>query len=163
VAVHTATIEWVRNGHKFTDNQYSRAHTWQFDGGLAVPASSSPHVVRIPLSNPANVDPEEAFIAALSSCHMLWFLNIAAVKGYVIDNYTDHAQGFMEKNASGKVWVSRVVLHPQVTFSGTKVPNSADVEGLHHEAHTECYLANSVKTSVEIAGRSQYLGREVDR
>jgi organic hydroperoxide reductase OsmC/OhrA len=157
MAVHTATIEWARNDSKFTDNRYSRAHTWQFDGGLSVPASSSPHVVRVPLSNPANVDPEEAFIAALSSCHMLWFLNLAAVNGYVVDTYTDHAQGFMEKNASGKEWVSRVVLRPQVSFSGAKVPTDADVEGLHHEAHAECYLANSVKTSVETAGSWQYL------
>jgi len=156
MAVHTATIEWTRNDGKFMDNRYSRAHTWRFDGGLAVPASSSPHVVRVPFSNPANVDPEEAFVAALSSCHMLWFLNLAAVKGYVIDTYTDHAQGFMEKNASGKEWVSRVVLQPHVDFSGTKIPNDAEVVGLHHEAHAECFLANSVKTSVETAGSWQF-------
>jgi len=88
---------------------------------------------------------------------MLWFLNLAALKGYVIDNYTDHAQGFMEKNASGKEWVSRVVLRPHIVFSGAKVPNDANVEGLHHEAHAECYLANSVKTSVETAGSWQFL------
>jgi organic hydroperoxide reductase OsmC/OhrA len=163
MAVHTATIEWVRNDSKFTDNRYSRVHTWRFDGGLAVPASSSPHVVRVPLSNPANVDPEEAFVAALSSCHMLWFLNLAAMKGYVVDTYTDHAQGFMEQNASGKEWVSRVVLRPRIVFSGAKVPNDADVEGLHHEAHAECYLANSVKTSVETAGSWLLLGSEVAR
>jgi organic hydroperoxide reductase OsmC/OhrA len=156
MAVHTATIEWVRNGHKFTDNQYSRVHSWRFDGGLSVPASSSPHVVRIPLSNPANVDPEEAFVAALSSCHMLWFLGLAAAKGYVIDNYTDDAQGTMDKSASGKEWVSRVLLRPHVVFSGAKAPNDAVVEGLHHEAHAECYLANSVKTSVETAGSWQF-------
>lgn len=163
MAVHTATIEWARDDSKFTDNRYSRAHTWRFDGGLAVPASSSPHVVRVPFSNPASVDPEEAFVAALSSCHMLWFLNLAAVKGYVVDTYTDHAQGFMEKNASGKEWVSRVVLRPHVDFSGTKVPNDAEVDGLHHEAHAECFLANSVKTSVETAGSWKFLGGEVAR
>jgi organic hydroperoxide reductase OsmC/OhrA len=113
--------------------------------------------VRVPFSNPANVDPEEAFVAALSSCHMLWFLNLAAVKGYVVDTYTDQAQGFMEKNASGKEWVARVVLRPHIVFSGAKVPNDADVEGLHHEAHAECFLANSVKTSVETAGSWEFI------
>jgi organic hydroperoxide reductase OsmC/OhrA len=111
--------------------------------------------VRVPLSNPANVDPEEAFVAALSSCHMLWFLSLAAAKGYVVDTYTDHAQGFMEKNASGKEWVSRVVLRPQIAFSGAQVPNDADVDALHHVAHGNCYLANSVKTAVETAGTWQ--------
>jgi organic hydroperoxide reductase OsmC/OhrA len=163
MTVHTATIEWVRSDRKFTDHQYSRVHTWRFDGGLAVPASSSPHVVRVPLSNPANVDPEEAFVAALSSCHMLWFLNLAALKGYVVDSYADPAQGFMEKNTTGKEWVSRVVLRPHIVFSGAKVPNDADVEGLHHEAHAECYLANSVKTSVETAGSWLLLGSAVAR
>jgi organic hydroperoxide reductase OsmC/OhrA len=163
MAVHTATIEWVCDNRKFTDNQYSRAHTWRFDGGLVVPASSSPHVVRVPLSNPANVDPEEAFVAALSSCHMLWFLNLAALKGYVVDSYADPAQGFMEKNTTGKEWVSRVVLRPHVVFSGAKVPIDADVEGLHHEAHAECFLANSVKTSVETAGSWRFLAGELAR
>jgi len=163
MAVHTATIEWARNDSKFTDNRYSRAHAWRFDGGLAVPASSSPHVVRVPFSNPANVDPEEAFVAALSSCHMLWFLNLAAVKGYVVDNYADQAQGFMEKNPSGKEWISRVVLRPHIVFSGAKSPSDADVEGLHHEAHAECYLANSVKTSVETAGSWEFIDSAVAR
>jgi len=163
MAVHTATIEWVRNDSKFTDNRYSRGHAWRFDGGLTVPASSSPHVVRVPFSNPANVDPEEAFVAALSSCHMLWFLNLTALKGYVVDSYTDQAQGLMEKNATGKEWVARVVLRPHVEFSGTKVPNDGEVDGLHHEAHTECFLANSVKTSVETAGSWKFLGGKVAR
>jgi organic hydroperoxide reductase OsmC/OhrA len=149
---HTATIEWTRSGSDFKDNQYSRAHTWRFDGGLTVPASSSPHVVRIPLSNPANVDPEEAFVAALSSCHMLWFLSLAATHGYIVECYTDAAEGRMAKNSDGKQWVSRVVLRPDIVFTGAKAPNEADVQALHKAAHAECYLANSVKSVVEITG-----------
>ena len=148
MAVYTATVEWNREGSKFTDNQYSRAHTWRFDGGVTVPASSSPQVVRLPFSNPANVDPEEAFVAALSSCHMLWFLSLAAARGYTVDGYSDSAQGFMERNAEGREWVARIVLRPNVTFTGIKTPNESDVEALHHAAHTECFLANSVKTQI---------------
>jgi organic hydroperoxide reductase OsmC/OhrA len=147
--VHTATIEWTREG-KFTDNHYSRAHTWRFDGGLTVPASSSPHVVPIPFSNPANIDPEEAFVAALSSCHMLWFLGLAAARGFVVDRYTDSAEGEMGKNASGKQWVTRVVLRPHVVFSTEpNSPTHSDVEALHHAAHVECFIANSVRTEIE--------------
>jgi organic hydroperoxide reductase OsmC/OhrA len=137
---HLATIEWVREG-PFTDHRYSRAHTWRFDGGLAVPASSSPHVVPIPFSNPDNIDPEEAFVAALSSCHMLWFL---------VDRYTDSAEGEMGANAAGKQWVKRVLLRPHVVFGvGSKSPTPSDVEALHHAAHLECFIANSVRTEVE--------------
>jgi organic hydroperoxide reductase OsmC/OhrA len=147
--VHTATIEWTREGD-FADNQYSRAHTWRFDGGLSVPASSSPHVVSIPYSNPANVDPEEAFIASLSSCHMLWFLSLAARRGFVVDRYTDSAEGQMGQNASGKLWVARVVLRPHVVFgTAPNLPTDSDVEALHHAAHLECFIANSVMTAIE--------------
>jgi organic hydroperoxide reductase OsmC/OhrA len=149
MTAHTATIEWARNEGDFAGNLYCRAHTWRFDGGLTVPASSSPHVVRIPLSNPDYVDPEEAYVAALSSCHMLWFLSLAAARGFVVERYTDAAEGFMERNSAGKQWVSRVVLRPHVLFSGLRAPEEADVQTLHHCAHTECYLANSVKTVIE--------------
>lgn len=149
MTAHKATIEWARNEGDFAGNQYCRAHTWRFDGGLTVPASSSPHVVRIPLSNPDNVDPEEAFVAALSSCHMLWFLSLAAARGFVVERYTDAAEGFMGLNSDGKQWVARVVLRPHVVFSGIRSPEECDVQALHHSAHAECFLANSVKTSVE--------------
>ena len=160
MTVHSVSIEWHRDGGNFIENRYSRAHVWRFDGGLTVPASSSPHVVRIPLSNPANVDPEEAFIAALASCHMLWFLSIAAAKGYVVERYTDAAEGFMTSNADGKLWVSRVALHPDVLFSGTKAPTEGDVRALHHSAHAECYLANSVRTAVATEGSWQFRASE---
>jgi organic hydroperoxide reductase OsmC/OhrA len=149
-SVHTATIEWSRDG-AFTDNRYTRAHTWRFDGGLTVPASSSPHVVPIPFSNPASIDPEEALVAALSSCHMLWFLSLASARGFVVDRYTDGAEGEMGSNAAGKQWVRRVVLRPHVVFSaGEKSPAHSDVEALHHAAHAECFIANSVRTEIDI-------------
>jgi organic hydroperoxide reductase OsmC/OhrA len=146
---HTALIQWSREGAAFTDRRYSRAHRWSFDGGAVVPASSSPHVVRLPLSNPEGVDPEEAYVAALSSCHMLWFLDFAAQAGHVVDRYQDHARGFMARRDDGRDWVARVELHPEVTFAGA--PPSAEALGaLHHQAHEACYLANSVKTEVVI-------------
>lgn len=116
---HFATIEWQRNQAKFTDNRYSREHIWQFDGGVEIPASASPHVVRPPYSNAACVDPEEAFVASLSSCHMLWFLSVAAGKGFVVERYTDPAIGLMEKNKAGKVALTKVRLRPQIIFGGT--------------------------------------------
>ncbi|MFJ2988959.1 OsmC family protein [Collimonas sp. NPDC087041] len=149
---HIATVEWQRSGAQFIDNRYSRAHQWQFDGGAVVPASSSPHVVKVPLSNPANVDPEEAFVVSLSSCHMLWFLGLAANAGYVVDSYVDQARGHMQRAADGKSWVALVELLPQVVFSGVKMPDDAAVEGLHHKAHEECFLARSVKSEIRIEG-----------
>jgi len=149
---HVATIEWKRADAVFVDNRYSRAHQWQFDGGAVVPASSSPHVVRVPLSNPANVDPEEAFVASLSSCHMLWFLDIARSAGYVIDSYVDHATGHMLRGADGKSWIALVELMPAVAFSGAKIPDDAALQHLHHQAHEECFLARSVKSEIRIQG-----------
>src|ERR1700761_3201144 len=123
MAKHTALIEWNGKGARFTDNRYSRAHQWTFDGGAVVPASSSPHVVRVPYSDPAGVDPEEAYVAALSSCHMLWFLSITAEHGYAVTSYRDHAEGTMAKNEAGKEVVTRVVLRPAVAFTGSKAPS----------------------------------------
>lgn len=121
---HTALITWQRQANEiFSDNQYSRAHTWRFDGGLLVPASPSPHVVPLPLSVEENVDPEEAFVAALSSCHMLVFISIAAKRRYVIDSYVDAAEGELTAGENGKEWVSRVVLNPKIVFSGDKQPS----------------------------------------
>lgn len=141
-------ISWNRNGAVFTDNRYSRAHVWHFDGGIDVPASASPHVVRQPMSVEAAVDPEEAFVVSLSSCHMLWFLSIAASRGFVVEDYHDEAIGIMEKNAEGKLAITRVTLHPVVNFGGERLPNKNEIDALHHKAHEECFIANSVKTEV---------------
>jgi len=144
---YTAVVVWERGGAAFTDNKYSRAHRWQFDGGIEVPASASPQVVPLPMSAADAVDPEEAFVAALSSCHMLWFLFLAAQHGFVVDRYRDAAVGIMGKNAAGKKAMTRVTLHPEVAFTGRE-PAWAVLEAMHHEAHAECYLANSVHTEV---------------
>lgn len=153
MSAHFAEIAWQRNQDKFTDNRYHRAHQWRFDGGVTVPASSSPHAVRVPFSDPANVDPEEAYVAALSSCHMLWFLSIAAQEGYRVDAYLDAAEGVLESNEHGQEVMTRITLKPSVTFSGKKIPSDAALAHLHHLAHQSCYLANSVKTAIEIDGQ----------
>ncbi|WP_444921413.1 OsmC family protein [Microbulbifer sp. CnH-101-G] len=145
---YTSTVVWQRDDQIFTDNQYSRAHTWQFDGGLSVPASSSPHIVPIPYSHPENLDPEEAFVASLSSCHMLFFLAIAAKRGYVIDEYRDEAIGVMATTEKGKLAMTKVTLRPLVRFSGDKKPNREQLEKIHHLSHKQCFIANSVKTEV---------------
>lgn len=144
---YTATIAWQRNGATFTDNKYSRAHQWKFDGGAVVPGSSSPHVVRVPLSDASAVDPEEAFVASLSSCHLLWFLSIAAGRGFVVDSYEDQALGVMEKNQEGKYAMTVVTLRPRVVFAG-KQPTKQELDTLHHAAHEECFIAASVKSEV---------------
>jgi organic hydroperoxide reductase OsmC/OhrA len=148
MSTYSATILWQRNGAAFTDQRYSRAHVWRFDGGVEVPGSSSPHTVPLPYSNPQTVDPEEAFVAALSSCHMLWFLHLAAMRGFVVERYEDRADGVMAKNAEGKLAVTRVTLRPHVEFAGEKQPDREDIEDLHHAAHAECFIANSVKSEV---------------
>jgi organic hydroperoxide reductase OsmC/OhrA len=154
---YIATIIWQRDGAVFTDDRYSRGHVWQFDGGVSVPASASPHVVRLPHSVEAAVDPEEAFVAALSSCHMLTFLWVAAKRGFVVDSYRDEAIGVMGKTAEGKIGVTRVTLRPAVTFatratgvadSGASMPTRAELDEMHHEAHEQCFIASSVKTNV---------------
>ncbi|WP_341662163.1 OsmC family protein [Vibrio sp.] len=146
---HSAVIRWVRDEDEiFKDNKYSRAHIWEFDGGLSIPASPSPHVVPLPLSNDANVDPEEAFVAALSSCHMLVFLSIAAKRKYVIDSYTDEAVGMLGKNSEGRESITKVVLRPHVVFSGDKIPTNDQLTKMHHISHENCFIANSVKTEV---------------
>jgi organic hydroperoxide reductase OsmC/OhrA len=145
---HTAVVEWEREGAMFTDNRYSRAHRWRFDGGVEVPASSSPHVVPLPLSVSAAVDPEEALVASLSSCHMLWFLSIAAGRGFLIESYRDHAVGRLGNDASGKLAMTRVTLRPEVEFGGERRPSADEVTEMHHESHERCFIANSVKTAV---------------
>ncbi|HEU5468466.1 MAG TPA: OsmC family protein [Steroidobacteraceae bacterium] len=143
-----AVIEWSREGARFTDNRYSRGHRWRFDGGVEVPASASPHVVPLPMSVAAAVDPEEAFVAALSSCHMLFFLSLAAKQGFIVDGYRDEAVGVMEKDASGRLAMTRVTLCPDVRYDGDKRPSRAEEDALHHASHEECFIARSVKTEV---------------
>jgi organic hydroperoxide reductase OsmC/OhrA len=154
---YRATVTWPRAADaKFTDQRYSRGHSWSFDGGITVPASSSPLSVRLPYSVAEAVDPEEALVAAVSSCHMLTFLYVAAKQGFVVDAYTDAAVGEMTKNEGGKVWVSRVTLAPAITFSGEKRPTTEQLDELHHLAHEECYVANSVKTEIVVKGTMSF-------
>ena len=151
MAQYTAETIWTRGAvsrDDYIENRYSRRHLLRFDGGAEVAGSSSPSVVPVPYSDPAAVDPEEAFVSALSSCHMLWFLSLAAARGHCVDRYVDFAAGVMQKNGKGKLAMSVVTLHPQVEFSGDAKPTRAEIEALHHEAHDACYLANSVKTDV---------------
>jgi organic hydroperoxide reductase OsmC/OhrA len=150
---HFATIHWQRGEHPFAKGRYSRKHEWRFDGGAVVPGSSSPHVVREPFSDPSAVDPEEAFVAALSSCHMLWFLSTAAEHGFIVDTYDDGSVGHMRKDDRGKLVIAEVVLRPRVTFDGTK-PTREQIDELHHTAHDSCFLANSVKTAIRIEPRT---------
>ncbi len=146
---YTATIAWARSADsRFTDGRYSRGHSWKFDCGITIPASSSPHVVPLPYSIEENVDPEEAFIAAISSCHMLSFLSIAAGKKFIVDEYVDNVTGVLAKNAEGKYAMTRVTLRPKARFSGEQIPTSGQIALMHHEAHRECFIANSVKTEI---------------
>ncbi|QSX42147.1 OsmC family protein [Shewanella cyperi] len=146
---YCASVKWNRGEDEaFVDNKYSRGHVWEFDGGVRVPASSSPHVVPLPYSVETHVDPEEAFVASLSSCHMLFFLSIAAKKRYVVESYTDDALGIMEKDDSGNIAMTKVTLRPKVAFSGAQIPSRDELEKMHHQAHELCFIANSVKTQV---------------
>lgn len=146
---YTATVAWSRGDAPFTDLRYSRAHRWRFDGGADVPASSSPLHVRTPLSDPAGVDPEEAFVAAASSCHMLTFLWVAARRGFTVDAYVDDAEGIMGRNAEGREAITRIALRPRITWSGD-APDQATLDALHHEAHEGCYIANSVRSEIVV-------------
>lgn len=152
--MHTydATISWERGGQAFVDNRYSRAHTWRFDGGAEVPASSSPLVVPLPMSDAAAVDPEEALVAATSSCHMLFFLSIAGRLGFTVDRYVDRASGVMEKNEEGKIAMTRISLRPEIAFGGERMPSAEELARIHHEAHERCFIANSLKTEIVVEG-----------
>ena len=145
---YSAEVSWQRNGEDFLSNRYSRRHLLRFDGGMEVPGSSSPHVVPVPMSDAAALDPEEAFVASLASCHMLWFLSIAAKRRFCVDSYLDKAEGVMTKNADGKMAMTVVTLRPAVTFSGERLPTREELDRLHHKAHEACFIANSVKTEV---------------
>jgi organic hydroperoxide reductase OsmC/OhrA len=150
MATHKATITWTGDGVDFTKGRFSRAHSWSFDGGITIAGSSSPSVVPPPLSLAEAVDPEEAFVASLSSCHMLTFLYHAAKKGFAVTRYEDVAEGTLAKNEKGKYFVSMVVLSPKITFIGDAMPDAAAIAELHHLAHEDCFIANSVTTKVEI-------------
>jgi organic hydroperoxide reductase OsmC/OhrA len=147
---YKATIKWLRTSSDFLKGKYSREHTWTFDGGVTVPASSSPSVVPVPYSNPAHVDPEEAFVAAISSCHMLTFLYLASKQGFQIDSYEDESIGVMAKNEKGVPWLSLVTLNPKIVFNGDKLPTPTDEKHLHHLAHEQCFIANSIKTELVV-------------
>ena len=147
---YTARVEWRRDGADFLANRYSRGHTWTFDGGATVAASSSPHVVPVPLSDPAGVDPEEALVASASSCHMLWFLSLAAKRGFVVDRYIDSAWAVMGKDADGRIALTRITLQPRIEFAGASSPSPAELASLHEAAHDSCFIANSLKTPIVV-------------
>jgi len=147
---YTAQVVWERGSQSFVDNRYSRRHVIRFDGGVEIAGSSSPHSVRVPYSDPHAVDPEEAFVASVSSCHMLWFLSIAAGRKFRVDRYADAAEGVMEKNAAGKLAITLVTLRPDVRFSGDRLPTQDEIHAMHHEAHDECFIANSVRSEIRV-------------
>ncbi|HEY3494453.1 MAG TPA: OsmC family protein [Polyangiaceae bacterium] len=147
---HRATVRWSFAGEDFPKGRYSRAHSWEFDGGQKVLASSSPTIVPLPFSNPAGVDPEEAFVAALSSCHLLTFLDLARRAGHEIESYEDQAVGVLAKNAEGARWIATVTLTPKVRYREGTTPSTEAEEQLHHQAHQLCFIANSVKTEITV-------------
>jgi len=147
---YSSTVVWEKQPNEiFTDNKYSRKHKWKFDG-IEVTASSSPQVVPLPLSYEHAIDPEESFVASLSSCHMLFFLSFAARNRYIIEKYEDRAEGIVAKNEEGKMAVVSVTLHPKIIFSGEKTPSSEEIDQIHHQAHEACFIANSVTTNIQI-------------
>lgn len=150
--MHTydASVSWERGEQVFLDNRYSRLHAWRFDGGTEVAASSSPQVLPAPLSDPSAVDPEEALVAATSSCHMLFFLSIAAKRGFMIDRYLDKASGVMEKNAQGRIAFTRITLRPEIVFGGERRPTPLELAEIHHQSHDQCFIANSLKAEIVI-------------
>ena len=152
MAEHKAMIRWAssEDGEAFLKGRFSRAHTWTFDGGLTVPASAAPSVIPAPFSDPAGVDPEEAYVAAIASCHMMSFLYVAMRAGFVVERYEDDAVGAMRKNEHGAIWVGAVTLRPRIDFGGGPRPTPAEVEQLHHRAHEQCFIANSVKTEITV-------------
>jgi len=149
---HSATVEWVRGDQPFTDNHYGRGHDWRFDGGAVVRGSSAPTSVPLPMSEAQAVDPEEALVAAVSSCHMLFFLAFAAKGGWVVDRYEDKATGRLGRNERGRTSMVEVVLRPHISFSGPG-PHPAALDDLHHRAHDACYIANSIRAQVRIKAR----------
>lgn len=148
MANYCAEVLWSRGEQDFLDNRYSRKHLVRFDGGIEIAGSSSPHVVPLPMSDASAVDPEELFIASLSSCHMLWFFSMAVKAGFCVDRYADAATGVMARNSAGRVAMTVVTLRPDVQFSGAHLPTQAQIIEMHHDAHAACFIANSVTTEV---------------
>lgn len=148
MSTYSARLHWSRGDQPFTDRRYSRAHRLQFDGGVELPASSSPAVVPLPYSDAAAVDPEELFVASLASCHMLWFLDIACRAGWCVDGYEDAAEGVLAKDGEGRLAMTRVTLRPTVRFAGDRRPDAAELARLHEAAHAACFIANSVRTEL---------------
>jgi organic hydroperoxide reductase OsmC/OhrA len=147
---YEAEISWKRQGAEFTDNRYSRGHEWSFDGGVKIMASASPLSAPVPYSVVEAVDPEEALVASAASCHMLWFLSIAAKRGIVVESYTDKAKGIMEKNPEGKMAITRIILRPEIEFSIDRAPSAEELQSLHNSAHDKCYIANSLRSEIVV-------------
>lgn len=148
---HTATVTWTRGDQDFLDKKYSRAHVWRFDDGCEVPGSCPPSkLIPVPLARPDAVDPEEGLVAALAACHMLFFLALSAKAGFRIDSYSDDAIGMLGKNERGKTFMERITLRPKVVFSGDARPDQAAVDDLHHRAHRECFIANTLRSEIII-------------
>jgi organic hydroperoxide reductase OsmC/OhrA len=143
---HRATVHWNRNGREFSHKEYSRDHVWKFVGGSEVGASAAP----LYLGDPNLVDPEEAFVASISSCHMLTFLALAARDGFVVDDYRDEAVGHMERNEHKRIAITKVTLHPDISWGGTP-PSEEQLAKLHEGAHKHCFIANSVTTEITVA------------
>lgn len=152
---YRAALQWQRQPDEaFTDQRYSRRHLLRFDGGAELAGSSSPLVVKLPWSDPSAVDPEEMFVASLSSCHLLWFLSLAAGDGWRVDQYVDDARGVMARDERGRMAMTLVTLHPAVLFTGPAVPDTAQIAALHHRAHEACFIANSVRSEVRCEPRA---------
>ena len=153
MATYNATIRWFASpGEDFAKGQYSRAHSWNFDGLANVAASASPHIVPMPWANPDAVDPEEAFVASVSSCHMLFFLDFARRAGVIVTGYEDEAEGEMAKGSDGKMRITRVTLHPKIVY-GDVAPTDAMLDDLHHKAHEACFIANSITSEITVEPR----------
>ena len=153
MAKHLATIRWFASpGEDYAKGQYSRAHSWSFDGGAIVPASASPHIVPMPWADPDAVDPEEAFVASAASCHMLFFLDFARQAGLVVTGYEDEAEGEMHRGSDGKVRITRITLRPRIVFAGEE-PGEAVIDELHHKSHEACFIANSITSEVVVEPR----------
>jgi len=145
-STHVANVAWKRRSEDFRFDSYSRDHLWRLGSGTTILASATPEF----RGNPALVNPEEAFVAAVSSCHMLTFLSIAARKGLVVDSYEDHAVGYLDKNEQGRIAITRITLQPRVAFGGERIPDPEELARLHEQAHAGCFVANSIRATVEI-------------
>ena len=153
MAEHQARVVWRLGDAEFMQGKYSREHAWEFDGGAVVAASASPSNVPLPYSNAGCVDPEEAFVAAVASCHMLWFLSLARKTGFLVESYLDDAVGVMTRNEQGASWISEITLRPTVKYSADRIPTELEEREIHHHAHEQCFIANSIRSKVTVAGR----------